>query len=69
MQSGECQLQRAGPGGSPGRVGSPGLEAAAGYEQLSMFDGWTPERIAGRVGRPVEHVRPGLAAAKVSAEL
>jgi ParB family chromosome partitioning protein len=45
------------------------LEEAAGYEQLSMFDGWTPERIAGRVGRPVEHVRAGLAAAKVSAEL
>ena len=45
------------------------LEEAAGYEQLSMFDGWTPERIAGRVGRPVEHVRAGLAAGKVSAEL
>jgi ParB/RepB/Spo0J family partition protein len=45
------------------------LEEAAGYEQLSMFDDWTPERIAGRVGRPVEHVRAGLAAAKVSAEL
>ena len=46
-----------------------GLEEAAGYEQLSMFDGWTPERIAGRVGRPVEHVRAGLAAAKVSDQL
>jgi ParB family chromosome partitioning protein len=46
-----------------------GLEEAAGYEQLSMFDGWTPERIATRVGRPVEHVRAGLAAATVSAEL
>jgi ParB/RepB/Spo0J family partition protein len=45
------------------------LEEAAGYEQLSMFDGWTPERIAGRVGRTVEQVRVGLAAAKVSAEL
>jgi ParB family chromosome partitioning protein len=45
------------------------LEEAAGYEQLSMFDGWTPERIAGRVGRPIEHVRAGLAAAKVSTEL
>ncbi len=46
-----------------------GLEEAAGYEQLSMFDGWTPERIAGRIGRPVEQIRAGLAAAKVSAEL
>jgi ParB/RepB/Spo0J family partition protein len=46
-----------------------GLEEAAGYEQLSMFDGWTAERIAGRIGRSVEHVRAGLAAAKVSAEL
>jgi ParB family chromosome partitioning protein len=45
------------------------LEEAAGYEQLSMFDGWTPERIASRVGRPVEHVRAGLAAAKVSDQL
>jgi ParB family chromosome partitioning protein len=46
-----------------------GLEEAAGYEQLSMFDGWTAERIAGRVGRPVEHVRAGLTAAKVSDQL
>jgi ParB/RepB/Spo0J family partition protein len=46
-----------------------GLEEAAGYEQLSMFDGWTADRIAGRIGRTVEHVRAGLAAAKVSAEL
>ena len=45
------------------------LEESAGYEELSMFDGWTPERIAGRIGRPVEHVRAGVAAAKVSAEL
>jgi ParB family chromosome partitioning protein len=45
------------------------LEEAAGYEQLSMFDGWTPETIAGRIGRPVEHVRAGLAAAKVSDQL
>jgi ParB family chromosome partitioning protein len=45
------------------------LEEAAGYGQLSMFDGWNPERIASRVGRPVEHVRAGLAAAKVSDQL
>jgi ParB/RepB/Spo0J family partition protein len=45
------------------------LEEAAGYEQLSMFDGWTPEKIASRVGRPVGHVRAGLAAAKVSDQL
>ena len=43
-----------------------GLEEAGGYAQLAMFDGWTPERIAGRLGRPVERVRAGLAASQVS---
>jgi ParB family chromosome partitioning protein len=46
-----------------------GLEEAAGYTQLSMFDGWTPERIAGRLGRPVERVRTGLAASAMSEQL
>ena len=34
-----------------------------------MFDGWTAERIAGRLGRPVEHIRAGLAASTVSEQL
>jgi ParB family chromosome partitioning protein len=46
-----------------------GVEEAGGYAQLAMFDGWTPERIAGRLGRPVERVRAGLAAAALSEEL
>lgn len=46
-----------------------GLEEAGGYAQLSMFDGWTPERIAGRLGRPVERVRTGLAASAASEQL
>jgi ParB family chromosome partitioning protein len=46
-----------------------GVEEAGGYAQLAMFDGWTPERIARRIGRPVDHVRAGLAAAKVSPQL
>ena len=40
-----------------------GLEEAAGYAQLSAFEGWTPERIASRLGRPVERVRAGVGAA------
>jgi ParB/RepB/Spo0J family partition protein len=46
-----------------------GMEEAAGYAQLSMFDGWDPARIAGRLGRPVERVRAGLAASKVGQDL
>ena len=45
------------------------VEEAGGYAQLAMFDGWTPERIARRLGRPVDRVRAGVAAAEVSAEL
>lgn len=46
-----------------------GVEEAGGYAQLSMFDGWTPERIARRLGRPVDRVRAGLAAADVGEQL
>jgi ParB/RepB/Spo0J family partition protein len=46
-----------------------GVEEAGGYAQLSMFDGWTPERIARRLGRPVDRVRAGLAAAEVGERL
>ena len=46
-----------------------GVEEAGGYAQLAMFDGRTPERIAGRIGRPVDRIRAGLAAATVSPDL
>jgi ParB/RepB/Spo0J family partition protein len=46
-----------------------GAEEADGYAQLSAFEGWTPERIAKRVGRPVERVRTALAAASASEAL
>jgi ParB family chromosome partitioning protein len=46
-----------------------GVEEAGGYAQLSMFEGWTPERIARRLGRPAERVRAGLAAAEVGERL
>lgn len=46
-----------------------GLEEAGGYAQLSMFDGWDADRIAARVGRPVERVRTALAAADMSPAL
>ena len=50
------------------RLDLTGLEEAAGYSQLAMFD-WSPERIARRVGRPVARVSAGVAAAKAPAPL
>jgi ParB family chromosome partitioning protein len=40
-------------------------EEAAGYEQLSPFEGWTPQRIAKATGRSVQHVTSQLAMAKL----
>ena len=40
-------------------------EEAAGYEQLSLFEGWTPQRIAKATGRSVQHVASQLAMAKL----
>lgn len=50
------------------RLDLTGLEEAAGYAQLAMFD-WTPDRIARRVGRPAARVQAGLAAVKAPAPL
>ena len=50
------------------RLDLTGLEEAAGYAQLAMFD-WTPDRIARRVGRSPARVQAGLAAVKAPAPL
>jgi ParB family chromosome partitioning protein len=40
-------------------------EEAAGYEQLALFEGWTPQRIAQQTGREVGYVTSQLAMAKL----
>lgn len=46
------------------RLDLTAVEEADGYAQLAAFD-WTPEQIAGRVGRKADRVRHGLSVAKL----
>jgi ParB family chromosome partitioning protein len=43
-------------------------EESAGYEQLALFEGWTPQRIAQQTGREVGYVTSQLAMAKLPSQ-